>query len=266
MAARHSEKKAISTSHWQWVASGVLTGVVLAMLMFPPARWLAAGVHKATSGQLSLPDAQGSVWRGSSQLVLSGGAGSQGGSAVPGRISWKLSPAWSGVTLELQALCCMSQSLQLAWQWRWGGWALAVAEHQSNWPAGLLAGLGTPWNTIAAEGNLAISHKGLSLEWAEGRMALSGALQIDAQDMASRLTTINPMGSYRLRLEGGPLMSLNLQTLRGSLQLSGQGQWVAGRLRFEGVASALPERQDALSNLLNIIGRREGARSIIKVG
>ncbi len=266
MAARHPNQKAASASQWQWVASGALVGVVLAMLVFSPARWLAAWVFNASSGQLSLPDAQGTVWRGSSQLVLSGGAGSQGSSAVPGRISWRLSPGWSGVKLELQALCCMSQSMQLAWQFRSGGWALAVADHQSNWPAGLLVGLGTPWNTIAAEGNLAISNRGLSLEWAEGRMALSGTLQIDAQDMASRLTTINPMGSYRLKVEGGPLTSLNLQTLQGSLELSGSGQWVAGRLRFEGVASAVTERQEALSNLLNIIGRREGARSIIKVG
>jgi general secretion pathway protein N len=37
-------------------------------------------------------------------------------------------------------------------------------------------------------------------------------------------------------------------------------------LRFEGEASAAPERAEALANLLNIIGRRDGTRSIIKVG
>jgi general secretion pathway protein N len=41
---------------------------------------------------------------------------------------------------------------------------------------------------------------------------------------------------------------------------------VGSKLRFEGTASASPERLDALSNLLNIIGRRDGARSIMKVG
>jgi general secretion pathway protein N len=48
--------------------------------------------------------------------------------------------------------------------------------------------------------------------------------------------------------------------------LSGQGQWIAQRLRFNGVASAEPARVEALSNLLNIVGRRDGARSIITVG
>jgi general secretion pathway protein N len=37
-------------------------------------------------------------------------------------------------------------------------------------------------------------------------------------------------------------------------------------LQFSGVASAAPDREAALSNLLNIIGRRNGARSIITIG
>ena len=48
--------------------------------------------------------------------------------------------------------------------------------------------------------------------------------------------------------------------------LSGNGQWVGKRLRFTGEASAAPGREAALANLLNIIGRRSGARSIITVG
>ena len=35
---------------------------------------------------------------------------------------------------------------------------------------------------------------------------------------------------------------------------------------FKRLASAAPDREAALSNLLNIIGRRNGARSIITVG
>ncbi|MCY1531269.1 hypothetical protein D9M68_664890 [compost metagenome] len=42
--------------------------------------------------------------------------------------------------------------------------------------------------------------------------------------------------------------------------------WSGTALRFNGEASAAPGREDALSNLLNIIGRRDGARSIITLG
>jgi general secretion pathway protein N len=49
------------------------------------------------------------------------------------------------------------------------------------------------------------------------------------------------------------------------LQLSGAGQWAGGRLRFRGQASASPEDEQVLGNLLNIVGRRQGARSVIAV-
>jgi len=50
------------------------------------------------------------------------------------------------------------------------------------------------------------------------------------------------------------------------LLLSGQGQWQGTRLQFRGEASAVPEHAAALSNLLNIIGRRQGARSLLSLG
>jgi general secretion pathway protein N len=37
-------------------------------------------------------------------------------------------------------------------------------------------------------------------------------------------------------------------------------------LQFNGEATSAAEHQSALSNLLNIIGRRDGARSVIKLG
>jgi len=93
--------------------------------------------------------------------------------------------------------------------------------------------------------------------------------QLDALGMSTRLSTLRPMGSYRLVLQGGrhgEAPTLQLSTLDGALLLSGSGQWVGQRLRFTGEARAAPEREAALANLLNIIGRRSGARSIITLG
>ena len=213
-----------------------------------------------------LTQVRGTVWNGSAQLVLAGGASSIGSVALPGRLDWRLRPLFNGIQADIMATCCMAQALRVAALPNWGGATVHLSDHISNWPAGLLVGLGTPWNTVQAQGTLALSTRTLSLEWATGRFALTGSMQVDAQEMASRLSTLKPMGSYRLTLAGGSVNTLQLETLQGSLQLSGSGQWVGGRLRFDGVASALPERLDALTNLLNIIGRRDGARAIIKVG
>ena len=134
------------------------------------------------------------------------------------------------------------------------------------WPAQLLSGLGTPYNTLAFQGPLALNTTGFSVAWLAGRMQVKGGLQLDAQSLSSRLSTVSPMGSYRLALAGGATPSLQLDTLSGPLQLSGRGQWVGGKLQFNGEATSAAEHQTALANLLNIIGRRDGARSVITLG
>ena len=95
---------------------------------------------------------------------------------------------------------------------------------------------------------------------------MTGRAELVAQRLSSRLSTLRPMGSYRITLQGGTSTTLRVETLEGSLQLSGSGQWVGARLRFQGEASAAPDREAALSNLLNIIGRRSGSRSLITIG
>jgi general secretion pathway protein N len=243
-----------------------LLGLLLATLAGAPARWLTQALQQASRERVVFHDVRGTLWQGSAQLSLTGGAGSADAATLPGRLSWQLHPGWSGLQAEVQADCCMQQAWRLSLQPRWGGAQLALADSLSQWPAQWLTGLGTPWNTVQPEGQLTLSTQALAFEWAQGRLLLAGRAQLDADRMASRLSTLKPMGSYRIIVLGGATPALQLETLQGSLQLSGHGQWVGGTLRFEGEASAAPERQDALSNLLNIIGRRDGARAIIKVG
>ena len=57
-----------------------------------------------------------------------------------------------------------------------------------------------------------------------------------------------------------------LQRPEGPLRLQGEGQWTGARLRFRGTAQADGGQEAALANLLNIIGRRQGALSVISIG
>jgi general secretion pathway protein N len=59
---------------------------------------------------------------------------------------------------------------------------------------------------------------------------------------------------------------LTLSTQDGPLQLTGSGTWGPGGVRFRGEARAAAVDEAALSNLLNIIGRRDGAKSVISIG
>jgi len=251
---------------WTWAVVGALGGLLMAWLLFAPAHWLADAVERGTEGRVQLSEARGTVWNGSARLVLTGGSGSQDAAALPGRVAWTLRPNLRGLQLTVLSDCCTASALKLQASPRWRGAVLTVADGQSQWPAGLLVGLGTPWNTLQLDGQLGLQTQGLSVEWIEGRLAVSGRTVLEAQQISSRLSTLRPMGSYRITVNGGASSTLQLETLDGSLQLTGSGQWVGARLRFQGVASAAPEREGALSNLLNIIGRRNGARSIITIG
>jgi general secretion pathway protein N len=253
-------------SAWRWALSGAVIGLLTSLIAFAPASWLASGLSQASAGRVLLSGAQGTVWRGSAQLELGGGSGSTDRTALPGNLTWQLQPAWGGLQVRAHASCCTPAGLSALVSPRWGGIHLAVSDGESNWPAALLTGLGTPWNTLQPEGQLKLNTQGLAIDSVQGRVNVAGGAQVQALQMASRLSTLRPMGSYRLALTGGAVTSLSLDTLEGSLRLSGSGQWAGGRLRFQGEAVAEPDRAAALNNLLNIIGRRDGARSIIIVG
>ncbi|MFS2054996.1 type II secretion system protein N, partial [Variovorax sp. CT11-76] len=137
---------------------------------------------------------------------------------------------------------------------------------RSRWPATMLSGLGAPWNTLKLEGTLDLSTRAFSLRTDGPVLRIAGQATLDATDVSSSLSTLRPMGSYRLALEGGNRPSLLLSTRQGSLELNGSGSWNGTAFRFNGEASAAPGSEDALSNLLNIIGRRDNARSIITLG
>jgi general secretion pathway protein N len=260
------------TAHapWAWAWVGALLGGLLAAVPFAPARWLAAAVDQVTQGRLLLSAPQGTLWRGSAQLAVTGGAGSHDQSALPGRWHWQLQPQWHvgapGVRGTLQSDCCV------ATPWAWslnrtaGAWQLSLADHQARLPSDWLAGLGTPLNTVQPEARLALQTQAMVVRQRPGGWQLQGQVTLQAHDVASRLSTVRPMGSYQAVLHGGEVPRLSLTTLQGPLLLSGEGQFLSGRLRFAGEASAEPDRADALANLLNILGRRQGARSLITLG
>jgi len=257
---------AAARSPWSWAWAGGLLGLVFALVLFIPASWLAARIESATNGRVVLAEARGSLWNGTANLQLTGGEGSNDNLALPTPVEWHIHPRWNGLLIDATTACCTTQPIEIRVHPGWRSVALDIADSRSQWPASLLAGLGTPWNTLQLDGDLVLATQGLSVEWSAGRLALAGRAELQAQRMSSRLSTLRPMGSYRMTVTGGATPNLQLDTLEGSLQLSGSGQWVGERFHFNGVATAAPDREEQLSNLLNIIGRRSGAKSIISFG
>lgn len=255
---------------WRWALVGGLFGAVVASVAGAPARWLDSAVRLATQERVQLRKARGTVWSGSANLTLTGGVGSQDARSLPTRLSWQLGWTLSGLQLQLASDCCTPTPLQWHMGLHGGRWQLSLQDQNSRWPVEVLAGLGAPWNTLQAEGQLQWQSQGLRLHWASNQLLWHGQAQLQMHMLASRLSTVRPMGSYRLSWEGSESGShtprLTLHTLQGPLRLSGQGQWTVQGLRFAGEANAEEGYEAAFSNLLNIIGRRDGARSLLSLG
>ena len=267
---RHRTAPTTPSGPWRWALLGAGAGLLLATLVWAPARWLSAAVAQASHGQVQLRQARGTVWQGDAVLTLTPGHASDEVRSLPGRLHWQWGLTWPGLSLRLASECCTPQALQWRLVWQSGGVVLGLQDQTSHWPMALLAGLGAPWNTLQAEGQLQWQSTGLRLGWANGRLRWHGHTELQVQDLSSRLSTLRPMGSYRVTLRGTDAGTatpeLDLATQSGPLRLSGQGQWLGQRLRFEGEASADEGFEAALSNLLNIIGRREGPRSRLSLG
>lgn len=260
----------------RWLAAaGVAAGALAAFVAFAPASWLADAVDRATAGRLLLAEARGSIWNGSALPVLTGGAGSRDARALPGRLQWTLGLAvrgGAGLDLRARQDCCIEGELSLRLKPRWGGWRLELAPPASaqpllHWPASVLAGLGTPFNTLDLGGTVSLASEGLAAERGAGGWHFDGRAALTLHDLSSRLAVLLPvLGSYRVQVDGGETLRFALSTLEGALRLQGQGEWTAGGLRFRGLAAAAPGSEPALNNLLNNLGRRQGGGALLSIG
>lgn len=246
-----------------WLLAGIAT-VLLTLIAFCPAAWMAPIVESQTGGRLTLGDAQGTLWRGSAFI---GGAPSGADPVtplLPGRFAWRLSPmvVLGQVDLHLENPAALSQPVTLAGSWyQW-----QVSPSSVRLPAERLAGLGAPLNTIQPSGEMLLSWTPLQVARQGSALEVSGSMTLLMNDIASRLSPIKPLGNYQLIMDWrGRQAQLALKTLRGPMLLSGNGTLTNGHLQFSGKAEAEAGQEDRLANLLNLLGqrRREGDKNVI---
>jgi general secretion pathway protein N len=246
-----------------WLFGGIFS-IAVAIFAFFPASWLSYPVEQQTGGRIVLGDAQGTLWNGSA--LIGGAAGTRGvvTPLLPGRFSWRLSPAvLIGQTdLELTNPEALTQALTI--QGDWSQWQVSASA--INLPADRLSGLGAPLNTIQPSGQIQLSWTPLRIERDGRKVGLTGVMTLDMQNMSSRLSPIKPLGGYQMLFDWrGQQAQLTLKTVKGPMLLSGMGSLNNGRFQFSGKADAEAGQEARLGNLLNLLGQRrnEGGRNVI---
>ncbi|KQW90267.1 general secretion pathway protein GspN [Massilia sp. Root418] len=247
-----------------WLLAALL-GVLITVLAFFPAAWVADLVESRTGGRLTLGDAQGTLWRGSAFV---GGAPSGNGAVtplLPGRFAWQVSPLSLLGMVDVELANPQALAQPVGFKGSWKQWQLSPSALLL--PADGLAGLGAPLNTLAPSGRLRLSWTTLELALAAQRLDVNGRTTLEMADMASRLSPLKPLGSYQLALDWrGQQAQLELSSLKGPLLLSGKGSLNNGRLQFSGQAEAADGYEQSLGNLLNLLGQRrpnQGGKNII---
>jgi general secretion pathway protein N len=238
-----------------------------------PASLVDVALERATQGRVRLAEASGTVWSGRGRVVLAdladAGAGraagvpaSVPGVVLPGRFGWTLSP-WPLLVGVLDARIehdSMRRPVLLTGR----AGELRATPGSLQLPPVALDRLGSPWNTIRPTGALTLSWENVTLR--SGRF--EGNATIELQQAASALTPVRPLGAYRIDVVGsGARAQVTMNTVSGPLRLQGSGTWDArSGLRFTAEATAEEPERARLQPLLGLLGRREGERTIIKIG
>ena len=259
-----------------WFAAMLVAGllaVCAVLLVQAPASFADVALAQVTQGRVRLADASGTIWKGRGRVVLAdvadpGAAREPGrtatvpGVVIPGAFAWTLSP-WPLMVGVLDARIehdSMKQAVLLTGR---AGELRATPGSLSLPPVGLDR-LGSPWNTIRPTGSLRVSWESVTLR--SGRF--DGRASIELTQAASALTPVRPLGAYRIEIVGsGAQAQVTMNTLSGPLRLDGSGTWDArSGLRFSAEARVDEAERARLLPLLGLLGRREGDRTIIKIG
>jgi general secretion pathway protein N len=248
-----------------WLLAGALAALATVLVCLP-ASWMSSILERQTGGRFALGDAQGSLWNGSAFFGGAPAADAAVTPLLPGRFAWRISPLviLGRVDAELSNREALSQPVHISGSWsQWQVGASSIVL-----PAERLAGLGAPLNTLQPSGRMTLSWQPLQIAREGRQIAMTGAVALQLDDIASRLSPVRPLGSYRLTMDWrGQQAPLALTTLSGALELSGAGRINHGRVQFSGRAQAAPGQEQRLANLLNLLGQRrtEGGKDYISL-
>jgi len=234
----------------------VIFGLVFYLLFLiieMPASWFAWGLNRYSGGTVRLDPIAGNLWSGSGRVVI------YYPQTTPhdfGQTEWRINPLWLLTGRMRLSLKSNDQDRQIKTTLVAAGNNFTLKDTETEFPAAFVAQLYAPLSLISPQGKVRISTSELIM--AAGKM--EGTAALEWLNAGSSLSSVQPLGDYRLELTGaGKNVNLKLATLRGDLDLTGQGQWQpqTGQVQING--SAVPRaRAGELESLLNMIGPDQG--------
>lgn len=237
---------------WLYAVFG-LVFYLLFLIIEMPASWFAWGLNRYTLGSVRLDPIAGSLWAGTGRLVI------YYPKTTPhdlGQTDWSINPFWLLTGRVQVALQSITADRQIKTTLGIARGNLSIKDTDAVIPASLIGKLYPPATLIGPQGQVRLHTSELVF----GQQSLEGNATLEWQGAASSLSSVQPLGDYRLDLAGvGKMANFKLSTVRGVLELTGQGQWqiMTGQIQFNGHAKPIDHTAE-LDPLLKLLGDDQG--------
>jgi len=206
-------------NRWILIAGGLVL-YVLTIIATAPATLIDTALRRIDHGNLRLAEAQGTLWSGSGQFEL---RATDGRSGVAKFLSWRVLPV-SLLSGHINVKVQIAHNTQpfiatIAMS------GISLANADIEFPA-IALGLGVRrLAPLRLTGNMMLHVT----EFSFGRRWRQGQLTLLWRNAGTMLASTVPLGDYELSFESnGETEQVNLRTIKGSLQLDGNGSWRHG--------------------------------------
>jgi len=240
----------MTTNRWRGLAYlGVaLCCYVLFLLISLPAYWVDWLASRASHNAVRLQQPEGTFWGGRGNLVIQ----SAGQERMQVRVAWSIQPLWL-FTGKLQArLSSRDAGSPLNATLSIGYRHVSISDVDAAIPVNALSAFIPAIDLIAPSGRLQLTTPHATLTPA----GLEGGLLLTWLGAGARMGGLNDIGDYRLVVTGrGLAAELRIETLRGDVGVTAQGEWQAqgeGLLRLAGNINP-GSREQTLRPLLSML-------------
>lgn len=237
----------------RYLTLGLLTYIVFLVVLLP-AGWLGWGVARLSDSRVFIDNGRGTIWHGSGHLFV---RDTKGTVQDFGRAEWDIDTLQLLLLRGQVRLRTSGPQSDIFATLRLTPWGLSLNDTRLSTSAALASTLYAAAGIFAPQGLLRVRTDRLAF----GRDGLKGKAEIYWDKAGSALSSVQPLGNYRLDLSAnGKDAKLQLATVDGALDLSGQGRWQVignGQLQLTGIAQAKQQSAE-LQPLLQLMGRDVG--------
>ena len=214
-----------------------------------PASWFAWGLNQYSHGAVRLDPLGGSRWSCNGRIVI------YYPQTTPhdlGTAEWNINPLWLFTGRMQMHWLVKAQETNIDTTVQFGSGQVQWIDTDATFPAQSVSELYPPAALLSPKGQARLHTARFSI----GQKGIEGSGEIVWQNAGSGLSSVQPLGDYRLEIIGdGNAANLKLATVSGPLALDGQGKWQLQDGQLQVNVTVVPrEHATELEPLLKLLG------------